>query len=399
MAQDIGNSNLLEVWASSGAVVEPDISKVEEGWQLGEQPPHEFMNWLQNTFGEKLNHVLSNGTPQWNSSTSYGAGSTVQRTGSVWIAMEPNSNSEPATGNTNWSRLLKLADASSEATADKLALRDENGTFKVGEATDPAHPVRLGDIKQDSDITVTVGAGADFETINAALTHLSNFYPEYKNTGVTATIELQAGFEMAEQVLVRGIDFGWVTIIGVDAQTTINNTALTIDFTTADYDFGSFPAFGVSKGGVLPRIGQLFIFDVAGVGGSKHGVMAVGAGSNADILPGCGVVNAGEIGIYATRGASISADDANASGAGGSRGMYANTGSKINARDANVSGAAGNGIQANNNSTIDARDIDASNAGSSGIRVSNGSIISASGATGTTNIAVNTLTSDGIIFQ
>ena len=144
MAQDIGNSNLLEVWASSGAVVEPDISKVEEGWQLGEQPPHEFMNWLQNTFGEKLNHVLSNGTPQWNSSTSYGAGSTVQRAGSVWIAMEPNANSEPAAGNTNWSRLLKLADASSEATADKLALRDENGTFKVGEATDPAHPALNG---------------------------------------------------------------------------------------------------------------------------------------------------------------------------------------------------------------------------------------------------------------
>jgi hypothetical protein len=145
MAQDIGSSNLLEVWASSGAIVEPDISKVEEGWQLGEQPPHGFMNWLQNTFGAKLNHVLSNGTPQWNSSTSYGAGSTVQRTGSVWIAMQPNSNSEPTAGNTNWSRLLKLADASSEATASKLVLRDAQGTAKFSAPTDPAHPVRLGD--------------------------------------------------------------------------------------------------------------------------------------------------------------------------------------------------------------------------------------------------------------
>ena len=386
MAQDIGNSNLLEVWASSGAVVEPDISKVEEGWQLGEQPPHEFMNWLQNTFGEKLNHVLSNGTPQWNSSTSYGAGSTVQRTGSVWMAMQPNSNSEPAAGNTNWSRLIKLAD-----------------------------------IKQDSDITVTVGAGADFETINAALTHLSNFYPEYKSTGVTATIELQAGFVMSEQVLVRGIDLGWVTITGVDAQTTIANAALTIDFATADYGVEEYPAFGVSKGGVLPRIGQLFIFDVAGVGGRKHGVIAIGAGSSADVLVDCGVVNAGTHGIYADRGATINADNADASGAGGD-GILANKGSTINADNADASGAGSEGIIANRGSTISARGADASNAGNNGIfslncskinadgadasgagndglRALNGSIINARSSTGTTNIAVNTLASGGIIFQ
>lgn len=110
MAQEIGNSNLLEVWAASGAVVEPDISKIEEGWQLGEQPPHEFMNWLQNTFGAKLNHILSNGAPEWNSTTSFTAGSLAKRTGNVWIAMQPNANSEPSDGNVNWSRLLKLAD-------------------------------------------------------------------------------------------------------------------------------------------------------------------------------------------------------------------------------------------------------------------------------------------------
>lgn len=146
MAQEIGNSNLLEVWATSGQVVEPDISKIEEGWQLGEQPPHEFMNWLQNTFGAKLNHILSNGAPEWNSTTSYTAGSIAKRTGNVWIAMQPNVNSEPADGNTNWSRLLKLADATTEATADKLVMRDENGTAKFSDATDPANPVLSGNI-------------------------------------------------------------------------------------------------------------------------------------------------------------------------------------------------------------------------------------------------------------
>ena len=71
MAEEIGDSRLIETWASSGLVTEPDGSKIDEGWQLGEQPPHEWMNWLQNTFGKKLNHILANGVPAWNDATTY----------------------------------------------------------------------------------------------------------------------------------------------------------------------------------------------------------------------------------------------------------------------------------------------------------------------------------------
>ena len=53
MAQEIADSTLLDTWSSDGLKVKPDISKIIEGWQLGEQPPHEYMNWLQNTFGSK----------------------------------------------------------------------------------------------------------------------------------------------------------------------------------------------------------------------------------------------------------------------------------------------------------------------------------------------------------
>ena len=157
---------------------------------------------------------------------------------------------------------------------------------------------------------------------------------------------------MAEQVLVRGLDLGWVTITGADAETTITNTALTTDFTTADYSFNSYPAFGVSKGGVLPRIDQLFRFDVANVGGYKHGIMAIGAGSSADVLNGCGVKNAGRHGIVAAEGATINADGANVSEAGGD-----------------------------------------------GINISQGSTINANWAAGTLSQTANTLASNGIIFQ
>jgi hypothetical protein len=249
-----------------------------------------------------------------------------------------------------------------------------------------------------SDITVTVGAGGDYPTINAALEYLSKLQPVYASAGITATINLLTGFTMAEQVLVRGLDMGWVTITGADAETVITHTALTADFTTADYGFDSYPAFGVSKGGVLPRIDQLFRFDVANVGGNKHGILAVGAGSSADVLAGAGVNDAGNYGIYATKGSTINASSANASSAG-AMGIYAIGGSTINANSINVSGAGNYGIYASAGSTINAYAADASSAGNYGIYAHRGSTINADGATGTLSQAINTVTRDGIIFQ
>ena len=108
MAQEIADSTLLDTWASSGLIVEPDISKIIEGWQLGEQPPHEYMNWLQNTFGSKLNHILKNGVAEWNNETEYLAGATVQHNGFNWTSKTTNTNSEPADVNENWSGYVAL---------------------------------------------------------------------------------------------------------------------------------------------------------------------------------------------------------------------------------------------------------------------------------------------------
>ena len=142
-----------------------------------------------------------------------------------------------------------------------------------------------------------------------------------------------------------------------------------------DYVFDSYPAFGVSKGGVLPRIGQLFRFDVANAGSYKHGIMAVGAGSSADVLAGAGVNDAGTYGIYAVRGSTINADAADASSAG-TYGIFASVGSTINAAAA-----------------------DASSAGTYGIFAASGSTINAYAATGSLSQTANTLTPAGIIFK
>lgn len=119
MAQEIADSTLLDTWASSGLIVEPDISKIIEGWQLGEQPPHEYMNWLQNTFGSKLNHILKNGIAEWNNETEYLAGSSVQHSGNVWICETTNTNSEPTDLNANWEKVAINKDLT--VTVDTLA--------------------------------------------------------------------------------------------------------------------------------------------------------------------------------------------------------------------------------------------------------------------------------------
>ena len=253
---------------------------------------------------------------------------------------------------------------------------------------------------ESTNITVNVGAGQTYTTINQALEYLSGFYPMYKKSGVTATINLKAGFVMAEQVLVSGIDLGWITIVGEDAETIITHTALTTGFN------GGYPAFGVDKGGTSPVIGQLFRFNVEKVGGAKHGLMAFGAGSSANVLSGKGFIGAGTYGIYALAGSTINAQGANCSNAG-SNGISAAAGSTIAGHYINCSNAGVNGIYAETGSTVNAYGVIIQNqtTGTAGVRVNVGATVTATGidATGTTvpvfSQAVNTLTSNGIIYQ
>ena len=269
-----------------------------------------------------------------------------------------------------------------------------------------------------------MGAGQTYTTINQALEYLSGFYPMYKKSGVTATINLKAGFVMAEQVLVSGIDLGWITIVGEDAETIITHTALTTAFSGTNY-----PAFGVDKGGTSPVIGQLFRFNVEKVGGNKHGLLTLDAGSSANVLGGKGFIGAGAIGIYVAQGSTINAQGANCSNAG-AIGIQAIHGSTINAQGANCSNAGAIGIYAADGSTINAQGANCSNAGVYGIYATVGSIISAysvlvqNQTTGSARVtvdiggtiatygidptggtvpvfsqAVNTLTANGIIYQ
>lgn len=62
------------------------------------------------------------------------------------------------------------------------------------------------------DIIVTVGATGEFQSINAAMTYLSQYYPLYKYGGIKAEIRILNGTTITDQVLVVGADYSWMTI-------------------------------------------------------------------------------------------------------------------------------------------------------------------------------------------
>lgn len=95
MTKTVGTSDLIDVWADAGAVVEPDASKIDLGWVGGEKPPHEHMNWIHNTLALALNHILQNGVPAWNAATSYVTGNLVTSGGSLYRANAASLNSAP----------------------------------------------------------------------------------------------------------------------------------------------------------------------------------------------------------------------------------------------------------------------------------------------------------------
>lgn len=276
-------------------------------------------------------------------------------------------------------------------------------------------------IQITENIKITVGETGDYSTINEAKAYLSSLTPIATMLGLESTIELQAGFVMREQVLIKGLNLGWVTITSVDAEVIIENAYLTTDFTTDDYGFESYPAFGVSKGGVSPCLAAVFTFDTVVVAGSKIGVIAVGAGSAADIFGGGGVKDSSGTGLLADLGATINAQNAIFSNAQFAS-IYANRGSTINAAGADASYAGTYGVLADGASTINFELGDATNAGVYGVlpfansRISannanttgagvygcdvrTGSAVNAHGMTGTIGQSLNSLTLNGIIYQ
>ena len=103
MTKEIGDSDLLDTWAATGAISEPTIDKKNVGWELQEQPPHEYANWLANILGKAVNHIMRNGVPRHSTTTNYLIGDIVKVSGVLYKAKADNVGSVPP--NVNWQQL------------------------------------------------------------------------------------------------------------------------------------------------------------------------------------------------------------------------------------------------------------------------------------------------------
>jgi len=359
MTEEIGTSNLLRTWANDGTVVVPSNAKIDEGWLRGEQPPHEWMNYIHNSLGQKINHALSRGVADWTSTTLYLVGSLVRHDGRVWMSFVENSNSEPSSANSDWS-----------------VVQDVRSSVVI------------------EDISVTVGSTGDFSTINAACEELSRLRPAFQAVAPVATIVLQSGFEMTEQLLVSTGSLAWITLEGEDAIVPIIRSML-----TQDIGGGNFPAFFMTRDGTLPNITAQFEMDTSGSASGRTGVLVRGGGGT--FVCNGGVRNAGQDGIRMDSGAIASLLGSDFSGAAQDGGDFLS--SIAFCSNANFSGAGNIGLRSRQASLVNARSVNARKGGSDSpddFAVESGGIVNADGSSiGGTNVTPNEVTSAGIIFK
>lgn len=129
MTQEIGDSKLLDSWAANGGLSEPDLSKIDVGFQSGERPIFQHMNWLQNLFCNKLNHILSKGIPLWNSETTYAINAFAVYNGVVYKATVENTDDQPPSA--NWTLLVPPQIKNTAAASDPTVNDDNTEGYEV----------------------------------------------------------------------------------------------------------------------------------------------------------------------------------------------------------------------------------------------------------------------------
>lgn len=266
-------------------------------------------------------------------------------------------------------------------------------------------------------ITMTVGPGGTYATLNQALAVLSLMQPKLQPAPITATVKLLAGYEMAEQVIVRGLQLGWVSI------TSVNPTVLIRRASLVQLVDDHYPAFAAVNGGSLPRIAALFSMTTEGPATWRDGIYC-GYGGSVQVAAGCGVQSAGAYGALALQGGSISAEGGDFRNAAldcvratrggivavmgailtgaGENGVVSQRGGVVDCNEANVTGAGQRGIYCGSAGRVNAKNANArrgANNDATDIFVEDGGWISAPSAVGGTNIALNTLTVNGVILR
>ena len=290
------------------------------------------------------------------------------------------------------------------------------------------------------DITVTVGANGDFETLNGAISYLSSFYPAYKKGGIKCYIKILEGTVINEQIFANQIDLQYITIIAEGNTETINidGTSYTMNIvdvnatgfkhTANAHDArGNYPFIAGENAAKLPTIGCVFrlmpetvedgktvcgmlcnrgsegvVLAASGFDGFNDGVIANNE-SSITIREGISR-NMTRWGVHARHNGEVSARSCVCTNCG--IGACADRVADCDVREAVLSGSKV-AIECNNISRVNANGCHAQNCGTNGgyvVMISGGGFancgsLDTTGYVGTLyNTATNTLSAGGIIF-
>ena len=206
----------------------------------------------------------------------------------------------------------------------------------------------------DREATILVGESSYYKTISSALLYLSNFRVLATNNAVEVTLMLESGFIMAEQVYLKNVNLGWVTIKSVDAKVMISSAAMAVDYYPLEEE--TIPAAFMVDQAVGATIGTAFEADDAGYPDSRgFDGMHAKEGSSVLILADCGFSNCKRANLFVTTGSIVNAENGFFdSKRRTSYGVYAKFGGHIVAKGATVINSVRHNIRAQRDSGVSA---------------------------------------------
>lgn len=125
------------VWASDGTIVSPSTEEVGDGWLVGQEPPAEVFNYLQNRTDKLISYLLQKGIPEWDTNEDYIADkSFVNRSRSIYRAETDHTGVDPLDDTGDWFKVLDSSGSLSESDrADILARGNHTGFQSISTVT------------------------------------------------------------------------------------------------------------------------------------------------------------------------------------------------------------------------------------------------------------------------
>ena len=240
----------------------------------------------------------------------------------------------------------------------------------------------IDSIIQDTNIIVKVGDGEEYTNINDALAFLSRKKLKYDKSGFKAEILLKSGFIIKEQIYVKNINLGYITISSEDEIVLANCSNFLQNIYEEPYGNGGYPVNSASLltgygNAVLPNINILVdLQNTNSSSASTHGVFLI-YGASARICRGKGFINSGGPGVGVYEGSKLYATDTIIKNSFGNN-ISCFRGSYVLFRGGCATGSKnGYGVYLDNLSSIDCVSADFSDNAESGIWASGYSMVSA----------------------